>query len=430
MNDETQLERYLDEAVNAALVKGSFWAAMLGIVCSAVMSVGIFSGQVTGIEYPAIYALVCGCYAAAFNWSARRGTLQGRWRYPAFLPFVLLPTAFFVGAEVFIPDGGAAIYITGPISYLYFIMILITGFVFDRRLALLSGVLSGAGYLAVFFAVQDRLNAELSGLSPAFFQDFASPLFYSFKAVMMLVAGLMTGALTGFTRKLIVRILKEEDEKRMINKLFGEYVSDEIREKIIAEKAALTGENREVAVLFSDIRAFSTFSEGRSPEEVVTHLNEYFERMVAAVQSAGGVVDKFIGDAVMAVFGGVVELDNPAEAALDAAVAMREGLAQLNAEWTAAGRPTFDNGVGIHFGDVVQGPLGSPNRKEFTVIGDAVNTASRLEGLCKGHGRPIIVSEAVAERLPAAKRDRCEDLGAVQVKGKAEEIRIHGVSDA
>jgi class 3 adenylate cyclase len=162
----------------------------------------------------------------------------------------------------------------------------------------------------------------------------------------------------------------------------------------------------------------------------VVHLNEYFDAMVGAITSEGGVVDKFIGDAVMAVFGGVIDLENPAESAFNAAGRMRERLDELNASWKERGVQPFDNGIGMHWGEVLQGSIGSQERKEFTVIGDSVNTAARLEGLTKDSPHKVIVTDAFYRELPEDLRRRCTDMGSVSVKGKMEEIRIWGVSEA
>jgi len=182
----------------------------------------------------------------------------------------------------------------------------------------------------------------------------------------------------------------------------------------------------EVVVLFSDLRGFSTFAERRDPAEVVERLNAYFERMVDAINKEGGVVDKFIGDAIMAIFGGLKQLDNPCEAAVRAAVGMREALTELNASWAKEGLEPFDNGVGIHVGEVLQGPIGSRDRKQFTAIGDAVNSAARLEGLTKTNDQPILITDAVHAALPEELQRQFAPLGEVKVKGKRDSLAIFG----
>ncbi len=190
-----------------------------------------------------------------------------------------------------------------------------------------------------------------------------------------------------------------------------------------AELTNLRGERRRVAVLFSDLRGFTSFSEGKEPAVVVDRLNQYFDRMVDAISRNGGTVDKFIGDAVMATFGGLIPVDNPAVAALNASLAMRAELKTLNEEWGKQGLSPLDNGIGVHFGDVLQGPIGSSTRKEFTVIGDVVNTASRLESVTKELGCPVVFSAVAREHLPEAQRATLTPLGDIKLKGKAEAVK-------
>ena len=193
------------------------------------------------------------------------------------------------------------------------------------------------------------------------------------------------------------------------------YGLDDVKARILDGGLTLAGSRQRVAVLFSDLRGFSTFSEGRDPEAIVSHLNTYFDGMVEAIQRHGGVVDKFIGDAVMATFGGVSEVDRPCDAAVEAALAMRESLAALNARWAAAGAPTFESGVGIEYGEVLEGPIGSAHRKEFTVIGDAVNVAARVES--QADAEQILISEELYKQVRTDDDILLRFFGEVTVKG-------------
>jgi class 3 adenylate cyclase len=225
-----------------------------------------------------------------------------------------------------------------------------------------------------------------------------------------------------------VQLRQERAGREHVYRLLGEYVSPEVREKVVNEKAALRGERKLVAVLFSDIRGFTSFSEKSDPAVIVARLNEYFDAMVQCITRNGGVVDKFVGDAIMAVFGGVLPLDDPCSAAVRAAQEMRAELRTLEAAWRAQGVAPFDNGIGVHYGEVVQGNIGSHDRKDFTVIGDAVNTASRLEGLTKAYAAPIVISADVWARLSPELRAACHALGRAKVKGKEEELELFGVA--
>jgi len=151
--------------------------------------------------------------------------------------------------------------------------------------------------------------------------------------------------------------------------------------------------------------------------------------MVEAVAKSGGVVDKFIGDAVMAVFGGVLPLVDPCAAALEAARQMRARLATLNASWREAGLEPLDNGIGLHAGEVLMGAIGSRRRKNFTVIGDVVNTAARVEGLTRQLPEPILLTGAVWQHLSDEQRRGCVPRGSHKVKGRVAEVEIYGVPD-
>jgi class 3 adenylate cyclase len=221
--------------------------------------------------------------------------------------------------------------------------------------------------------------------------------------------------------------LELKRSRDFVRRVFGQFVSAEVRDKIISEKNRLVGERKQVAVLFSDIRSFTAYSERNEPEQIVRQLNEYFERMVQCISAEGGTVDKFFGDAVMAVFGGLVDLENECDSALRAALAMRTSLAELNATWREAGIPEFDNGIGLHFGPVLQGTIGSSKRKEFTIIGDTVNLSARLESLTKDYDeQSVLCSADFAGRLSADLRGRLVELGQVPIRGRQMELGLLG----
>ncbi len=217
----------------------------------------------------------------------------------------------------------------------------------------------------------------------------------------------------------------EGREKRKMKKLFSQYVSKDIYDQLVANPALahLGGERREMTVLFSDIRGFTSVTEQRQAEDVVGMLNEYFSQMVAIVFRHHGTVDKFVGDMVMALFGAPLDDPRHADHAVDAALDMIAALKDLNARWATEGR--FDKleiGVGINTGPMIAGNIGSEAIMSYTVIGDAVNLGARLESLNKDYGTSIIISNATRERLTGGYR--CRPLGNVKVKGKTEAVAI------
>jgi adenylate cyclase len=221
--------------------------------------------------------------------------------------------------------------------------------------------------------------------------------------------------------------LIEGREKRRVKGLFGRYVSKDVYERLLADPslAELGGRRREMTVLFSDIRGFTTVSERGEPEAIVGMLNEYFTRMVDVVFKHRGTLDKFVGDMVMALFGAPLDDADHADHAVTAALEMVAELRALNEKWAAEGRPPLDIGIGINTGDMIAGNIGSRAIMSYTVIGDAVNLGSRLESLNKQYGTRIIISDATRARL---RRDYpLRPLGDVVVKGKTKPVAIFEV---
>jgi adenylate cyclase len=219
----------------------------------------------------------------------------------------------------------------------------------------------------------------------------------------------------------------EGREKRKVAKLFGRYVSRDVYTQLMAhpDSAKLGGNRREMSVLFSDIRGFTTVTERGNPEELVAQLNEYFSRMVDIVFKHEGTVDKFVGDMVMALFGAPLDDQYHAEHAVQAAIEMVKELGELNRGWAARGMVQLDIGVGINSGDMIAGNIGSSAIMSYTVIGDNVNLGSRLESLNKEYKTRIIISDATRVRLTAQYDTR--PLGDVVVKGKSKPVAIFEV---
>jgi adenylate cyclase len=210
-------------------------------------------------------------------------------------------------------------------------------------------------------------------------------------------------------------------EKEKVRDLLGKVVSKEIADELMNNQVELGGETRTATILFSDIREFTNLCEGRAPKNILALLNSYLSEMSAAIEDHRGVVDKYIGDAVMALFGVPLAGHQDPKNALNAALAMQERAITLNSRNKAAGLPMLHTGIGIHTGEVVAGNLGSTNRLNYTVIGDPVNLASRLESLTKQYGVNIIVSEETAHEQDGFV---FRELDLVRVKGKAQPARI------
>jgi adenylate cyclase len=223
----------------------------------------------------------------------------------------------------------------------------------------------------------------------------------------------------------------ERRDKARVRKTLERYVSKNVVKELLDNPAtffnSLTGVRKPVAILFSDVRGFTTLTESADSAQLVKQLNEYFEEMVRLVFAHNGSLDKFIGDAVMAVWGNIVS-ESPAQDARRAvatALAMRKSLEQLNASWKARGWQELHIGIGINHGEVIVGNLGSTEKMELTVIGDAVNLASRLEGLTKEYRLDLLLGENVARLVGDTYILRLVDC--VQVKGKTKPVDVFTV---
>jgi adenylate cyclase len=225
---------------------------------------------------------------------------------------------------------------------------------------------------------------------------------------------------SGFNR--MVDGLKERDKLRTT---FGKYMTATVMDHLLAGKVALGGESLRVTILFTDIRSFTSISERMDPQSLVALLNEYFTEMVSIVMQENGVVDKYIGDAIMAVFGAPVPSPSDPINAVRAAVRMRRALRELNVTLSARGLPVLRTGIGIHTGEVVAGNIGSERRMEYTVIGDAVNLASRLETGTKELGVDVLISEDTYELTKHVLEARA--VREIVVKGREKAVKSYEV---
>lgn len=216
--------------------------------------------------------------------------------------------------------------------------------------------------------------------------------------------------------------LKERDK---VKSLFSKFHGSSVAEDLIKNDIGVGGQNKEVTVFFSDIRGFTAFSENRSPEEVVEMLNEYFEVMVGIINRNHGVVDKFIGDAIMAVWGAPHTSETDTQNALKACLEMRVALVELNTRRASRDQGPIRIGMGLHTGRAISGTIGSNERMEYTVIGDTVNMSSRIEASTKAFGSDLLVSQSVVDKIGPSYL--VEVAGEASVKGKTEPLKLYKV---
>ena len=230
----------------------------------------------------------------------------------------------------------------------------------------------------------------------------------------------------GYICQTAYRFFMEERRARDIRRMFSSYVSKRIVDELIRDpsKAKLGGDRKEITVLFSDIRGFTSFSEQLQPEEVVSLLNEYLGAMTEIVFEHEGTLDKFVGDAIVALWGAPIGQPDHAERGVRCALAMIDRLKKLQDKWKAEGKHVIDIGIGINTGEMVVGNIGAPGKKmDYTVIGDNVNLGARLEGLTRQYNNHIIISEFTYEKV----KDIVvvKELGSVTVKGKQKPVVIY-----
>ena len=242
--------------------------------------------------------------------------------------------------------------------------------------------------------------------------------------VVVEVAAPLASTLFVALASLSIGLVTEGREKAQLRTAFSQYVNDTIVDRIASDQdlATLGGVRRELTVLFSDIRGFSRFSERLEPEALSNYLNEYLTPMTELVMNENGMLDKYIGDAVMAVYGAPVDMTDHAERACRTALAMFAALGPLNKHWHDAGLPEILIGIGLNSGPMAVGNMGSEAKFDYTVMGDAVNLGARLEGLTKTYRVDILVGEGTAEA--AGKGFVFREIDLVQVKGRDATARI------
>ena len=250
------------------------------------------------------------------------------------------------------------------------------------------------------------------------FQDEIGELAHTFN-LMVSQLEKAYGQIKGFAFK---AVLAQKNEHRVRN-IFQKYVPKDVIDTLFDNpEKMLVGDDRVLAILFSDIRSFTTISESFMPDDLVNSLNQYFDILVEVIMKHGGIVDKYIGDAIMAFFGAPVQHENDAKEAVLAAIEMQEALQSFNERHVAQGKPEFLTGIGINYGVVTVGNIGTDKKMDYTIIGDMVNLGSRLEGLTKIYDPEIIFSQSVYKKVKDVVP--CRLLDKVVVKGKTQGEKI------
>jgi adenylate cyclase len=301
-----------------------------------------------------------------------------------------------------------------PRVMLYFIYIILSALTLDLRLCFFTGLVAASEYGALAFYFLNYTHPVQ--LDPY----LLVPEHYIARSVMLFIAGCATAFVTGQIRRQLLSSFNAVRQRDQITQIFGRHVSPEVVNMLLSQKSNKKGEDRFVCVLFLDIRNFTAFAENKNPEEVVSYLNQLFSWMITIINENHGIINKFLGDGLMAVFGAPVSGHNDTDNSVKAAEQIIE---RINREVELATIPATRVGIGIHCGIVVTGTIGTPKRQEYTIIGDVVNLASRIEQLNKTYNSQLLISEDVYKGL----HDHTQGtlLGEVMLKGRQKPINIY-----
>ena len=325
--------------------------------------------------------------------------------------------------ETSLPTAVIAYYMTlaGPIhalflptAYTYFFFIVLSTLRLDFALSAFTGLVASVEYAAVAL-LRDRLARRTRDLA------LTSIPMHLGKASILLVSGVAAGFVARQLRKSFVNALRSALDRNRVVSVFGQHVSPAVVDRLLAADAGVKSEERAVCVMFVDIRGFTAFAEDKSPAEVVDYLNAVFERIVESVNAHHGIVNKFLGDGCMAIFGAPLSEGDACENATRAAVDI---LAGVDAEVDKGSLPPTRLGIALHAGEVVIGNVGSRLRKEYTVIGDVVNVASRVESLNKELGSRLLVTEPVWRAAERGGRQALRET-TLTVRGHKAPIQIY-----
>ncbi|WP_367898774.1 adenylate/guanylate cyclase domain-containing protein [Leptospira sp. WS58.C1] len=307
--------------------------------------------------------------------------------------------------------------LNSPISNLYLIFIILSVLRMEFGLSFFTGAIAAVQYLitGLFFVPDSPLEGESA------YGFFYSKIPTYMRSGLFLASGIVAGLVGVRLKKILKNSVERLEERNEILGMFGQYVSPSVVDKLMSQKTDTASENKDVCVMFLDIRNFTKFSEDKSPSEVITYLNTLFEDMIEIVNKHNGIINKFLGDGFMAVFGAPLSDDGKdAKNAVSAALEIQKKVIEMNLSGKI---PETKIGIGLHFGEAMTGSVGSSQRKEYTIIGDTVNLASRVEQLNKDFGSEILATDTVYEHVKHFLE--AESLPPVKVKGREKEVLIY-----
>lgn len=361
--------------------------------------------------------LLLGCYEGGLAYYIKRLSKAGKPR-PKWIPY--LTSALEIGQHTFNfwlwanEAQPPALALGGTLSFIYFPFIFLTTLYLDFRLCVFTGLLAAAGFGSVS-AIIISSYPLLPGM-----ESLLNPIPHIVKSTLMLVSGMGAGCMAMHLKKQLVRSLEAARAHDRAVQVFGQHVSPEVAEFLLHHPHRATGELRRACVMFVDIRGFSRIAAEFSPEQVMAYLNRLFDPLIAVVNEHGGIVNKFLGDGFMAIFGAPLEQANSSKAALHCALDILDRVKNLNA---ASDFPQTKLGIGIHTGPTITGSVGSLQRQEYTLLGETVNIAARIEQATKEYSAQLLVSQEVL--FEAAMHELTSiEIGEVLLRGQSQAVRL------
>jgi len=393
---------------------------LMGLAIFVTLALFDLNHIVRGRALPAFkWALIITIAATIYEWAMRQvfdRYLRKDRALPWFIRYVnvaietSVPTLILI-AFVYTMDVNLALTSAAILSYFFFIIL--SALSLDFRLSVFAGVVAALGYAALVLIYRDELP-----LGPG--EPPEHKLGYIIRPVFLLFGGIIAGLVAARIRSGILRSLHAAEERRRIVQMFGQHVSPAVVNQLLTQPTGLQTELRDVCILVLDIRDFTAFAERAAPDSIVNYLNQLWGKAVEIVNRHHGMVNKFLGDGFMAVFGAPLIMGSHCQNALNAA---RELVAEIKRATDAGEIPPTRIGIGLHSGEALVGNIGSTERREYTVIGDVVNVAFRIEQMNKELNSSFLVSESVQETV--GDLEGVESSASVPIRGRNAAVRVY-----
>lgn len=369
-----------------------------------------------------IFALAIIAYELAVHYLVfRRGNLFNlRSKFSVYFTTFSEIGLFSILLMVVVERSESIVILSSPAVLIYFILIILSTLHLDLKLSAFSGFLAAVSYVAISI-YYSQINVPASNTNFGL-----STIQYLGKGIMMITAGISAGFVANLINSKMRITFNTIEEKNKVVNLFGQQISRQIVEEILENPKELSGTRKNVTIMFLDIRNFTPFVENKEPEEVVNYLNSLFDFMIDIVRSHHGIINQFLGDGFMATFGAPLSVENSSEHAVRAS---QEILNLLESKIKQETISFTRLGIGIHYGEAVTGNIGSVSRKQYSITGNVVILASRIEQLNKSFDSQLLISEEVYIRLDPEIKDQYISLGLVDVKGRAKPILLYQYKD-